>query len=138
MPTIDISDKICSHCGGTSWNIEYRKKPTKANPDNKYIRYRCSLRGHERTIRWGKKNPEKLKSYSRKKEQRLKQSGHYQTIEYLTKAKIRVKKDCDLLKDRYIRYLFRKDVRNRSYILTPKEIEMYRIHLTIERKLKQL
>ena len=26
MPTIDIPDKICPHCGGTSWKIEYRKK----------------------------------------------------------------------------------------------------------------
>jgi len=133
MPTIDIPDKICPHCGGTSWKIEYRKKPTKANPDSKYIRYRCSTKGYERYRKWYINNPEKVKSYSKPK-----LPGYYKTSEYLAKSRIRANRDCKLLTDKYIRYLFRSNVKHRSYILTPEEIEMYRIHLTTERKLKQL
>ena len=133
MPTIDIPDRICSHCGGTSWKIEYRKKPTKANPDNKYIRYRCSTRGYERYRKWYINNPEKVKLYWKPK-----QPEYYRTSKYLAKARIKNKNNSNSLTDYYIKYLFRKDIRNRNYILTPEEIEMYRIHLTIERKLKQL
>jgi hypothetical protein len=57
MPTIDIPDKICPHCGGIRW---YTFK------QGKYTRYSCSLRRKETLINFHKLNPEKYKVYKRK------------------------------------------------------------------------
>lgn len=57
MPTIDIPDKICPHCGGTKWY---------AFKQNKYTKYNCSLKKKENLLNYHKLNPEKSKIYKRK------------------------------------------------------------------------
>jgi hypothetical protein len=57
MPTIDIPDKICTHCGGTMW---YTFK------QGKYIKYYCFLKKEENLINFYKLNPEKRKVYKKK------------------------------------------------------------------------
>lgn len=132
MPTIDIPDKICPHCGDTRWRIEYRKKPTRANPDNKVIRYRCPIKNDERSSNWHKRNPDKRKEYNNKCRK------NYKTDEYRAKARIITNNRSNLLTDHYIKYVWRSNHNNRDYKLTPKEIKTYREHLLIHRQLKSL
>jgi hypothetical protein len=54
MPTIDIPDKICPHCGGTRW-VTYQRTKTLASGDKKtYTFYSCSKKGYENGKRWRK------------------------------------------------------------------------------------
>jgi hypothetical protein len=73
MPTIDIPDKICPHCGGTKW-FQYNSK----YKDKVYTKYSCSLKIKQNTKRFQQNNPDKLKVYRRKNY--LKNSEKYSII----------------------------------------------------------
>jgi hypothetical protein len=69
MPTIDIPDKICSHCGGIRW-VTYQRTKTLASGDKKtYIFYTCSIKGYENGQRWRKNHIEdyrkKVRQYAK-------------------------------------------------------------------------
>lgn len=98
MATIIIPDKICSHCGGIKWRIEYRKKPTKSNPDNRTIRYRCSVQSDERSYKWVLNNPNKSKRY-----QKPKPDGYYRTPEMKERYRLKAKRESDQLADNFIK-----------------------------------
>jgi hypothetical protein len=57
MPTIDIPDKICKHCGGIRWFV--------FNQDG-YTKFYCNLKKLETHKRFIKNNPEKHSIYRRK------------------------------------------------------------------------
>lgn len=57
MPTIDIPDKICPHCGGTKW-FKFIQ--------GKYTKYDCSIKKEQRLINFKKLNPNKYKLYKKK------------------------------------------------------------------------
>jgi hypothetical protein len=57
MPTIDIPDKICPHCGGTKWYLfTYHK----------YKKSVCSLKKYEIYLKFKSLNPNKVKLYKKK------------------------------------------------------------------------
>ena len=141
MPTIDIPDKICSHCGGTKWKTEYRKKPTKADPDKKVIRYRCAKKGDERNYRWKLNHPTKSKEHELRNSRNRRANGYYKTPKEQERARLKSKRESDVLADNFI---------YRSILLSPgmenvkrpeipqKLIDIKRKQLLLTRKLKQL
>lgn len=54
MPTIDIPDKICSHCGGTRWYYDPKK--------NKHI---CNKKREDQYNSWKSRNIEKFREKRR-------------------------------------------------------------------------
>jgi tRNA nucleotidyltransferase/poly(A) polymerase len=99
MATLIISDKICSHCGGNKWIIEYRKRPTKANPDNKTLRYRCSVKSDERSKRWKFNNPDKVKKYV----QLPKPDGYWKTPKMKEHYRLKSKRESEQLTDNFVK-----------------------------------
>jgi hypothetical protein len=77
MPTIEIPDKICSHCGGTRWYVYYENHPLKKDPTNKRLRYKCTKKKIEKDVRKRKRrmaslSEEERKSFNRKMYERYK------------------------------------------------------------------
>lgn len=135
MPTIDIPDKICPHCGGTKWRTEYRKRPTKANPDKKVIRYRCVIRGKERSDRWTENNPDKWKSYTR----RQKLDGYWRTPKMKEYFRLKAKRESEAASDNFIKAMIMKRVEGISRSDIPQKlIDATRNHLLLTRQLNQL
>jgi hypothetical protein len=93
MPTIDIPGKICTHCGGTKWKIEYEKRPYWIR-----TRYRCAKQAQERCNRWALKNPEKLKEIYKN------QKKDYKTSSYRKKQLEKYHYNKDNLTDRFIKH----------------------------------
>lgn len=52
MPTIDIPDKVCPHCGGIRWVIFNCSKKNKHGGVRSYPAYRCAKKNTEGTQRW--------------------------------------------------------------------------------------
>jgi hypothetical protein len=149
MPTIEIPDRICPHCGGVKWHIAYRK--------DKNPQYTCFVllrekdrqrylanpepykeRAKQRTSRlwlikdpevinkiyatqraWRKNNPDKVKAYKKKAEKVIR----------------------DTMKDEYIkRQIIQLDgYEHLSFKNVPQKlIDLKRKQLTLSRKIKQL
>lgn len=135
MATIDIPDKICPHCGGTKWKTEYRKKPTKADPDKTLIRYRCAIRGKERLDRWAENNPDRWKSYPK----RNKPAGYYKTPERREQGRLKTKRESDNLEDNFIKRMIMGNLKDISRSEIPQKlIGIKRTQLLLSRQLKQL
>ncbi len=129
MPTIDIPDKICSHCGGIRWVIEKEKRPY-------YIRtrYRCATKEKERHDLWVKKNLDKIKSYSRKKQQRP--EGYYKTSKMKEHYRLKAKRESETLHDNFIKNKIMKSVEGISRSDIPQKlIDITRKHLLLIRQL---
>lgn len=94
MPTIDIPDKICSHCGGTKWKIEYEKRPYWIRK-----RYRCAKQAQERRDRWKLNNSEKEKEINKNRPKRNHKTDSYRKYQL---EKYHYNKDN--LTDYYIKY----------------------------------
>ena len=56
MPTVIIPDKVCSHCKGIKYNIQYQ---------GKYILHRCIILQKEYKLKYKIKNKEKISQYSK-------------------------------------------------------------------------
>lgn len=100
MPTIDISDKICSHCGGIKWKIEKEKR--------KYgirTRYRCAKRVAERIRKWRSKNPEKISNYGKSENRKKYKKLYCQSESYKSKQRQRFHDGKKNLTDRYVKHL---------------------------------
>lgn len=127
MPTIDIPDRICPHCGGIRWRVEQEKR--------KYwvrTRYRCAKKIGEKHKRWSQANPEKVREYQigRKKD--------WKTPKYRKYARERSAKHSAELTDKYIKYTLRKNPIYRNATITPQMIERQRQCLKVQRQLKNL
>jgi hypothetical protein len=98
MPTIIISDKICSHCGGNKYLIEKQKRPSKSNPDYIRIRYRCAVKSYERTANWAKNNPDRIKKY-----QKPKLDGYWKTPKMKEHFRLKSKRESEQLTDNFVK-----------------------------------
>lgn len=135
MPTIDIPGKICPHCGGVRWKIEYQKKPTKADPNKRIIRYRCSVKGDERSKRWVEKNPDRWKSYCKRK----KPDGYWRTPKMRERHRLKAKRESEAASDNFIKATIMKSVEGISRSDIPQKlIDITRKHLLLTRQLNQL
>ena len=138
MAVINIPDKICSHCGGTKWSVENRKNPTKAEPDRRTIRYRCVTRALERRKKWNAVHPERVKEYLCQRDVKRRAEGYWTTPKMQAYFRSREQYYRDVITDKYIRYLWRKNPEHKNHILTEEELHIYRTHLITQRQLKQL
>lgn len=126
MSTVDIPDKVCSHCGGTRWKIEYEKRPYHIRK-----RYRCVKKAQERTNKWILNNPEKMKVIRREKQKRISKTSSYKK-----KQLEKYYYNRDNLTDRYIKYLIvHKNELSQSDV--PQQlIELKRKELLLIRQIK--
>lgn len=139
MPTIDIRDRICPHCGGIRWKVEQEKR--------KYgviTRYRCAKRAYERHKRWIDGNPEKVNEYDKKKIQTRKATGYYKTPKMREYARLKHKRESDTLSDNYVLRMLAAEPKGKN---TPRLkrseipqrlIELKRKQLLLNRQLKSL
>jgi hypothetical protein len=159
MPTIDIPDKICPHCGTTKWFMHKRKYKDKI-----YIKYTCTVKLSESNIKFRKNNPDKLKEY--RKKSRLKngkkysiKAKEYSLNWYLANKEITVqrskewaknnpekhkelrkkldKKASNNLSDRYLKSILSDDNSITYSDVTQDLIEIKRKQLLLKRKSKQ-
>jgi hypothetical protein len=158
MPTIDIPDKICPHCGGTKYYHRVYKRISKITGRN-YEFHECRNCNNKGSRNWAinneskvKKNKEKCylkyKEDPLKKKKRAQNAKNYrQTIKDSPEHKEKIKKYCkkafqilkNSLSDRYIKDRLvieaGKKVIERHEI--PQElIELKRKQLLLKRKIK--
>lgn len=138
MPTLIIPDKICSHCGKNVWSVHNEKRPTKAEPDRIYTRYRCATLTQARKKKWNDKNQDYIKEYTRKRDEQRRIDGYWTTPKMQAYFRRKEKEYCEKLTDKYIRSLWRKKEEHRDIELTPENMEIYRQYLLIHRQIKQL
>ena len=165
MPTIDIPDKICSHCGGTRWYTKIDKHINKQNILKEYTSYTCLKKLQEGQVKYNLKNPEVRKGIEKRNREKNKSNEDYcnrakkRAAEYykknIEKCKALVKKKrlenpakhsalCtknkkkyrDTLHDHYIKRLFKERVGCKEYTLTSDEIHIYRKLLLTKRQLQ--
>jgi len=72
MPTIEIPDRICSHCGGITWFVSSEKTPTKDNPEKRSIKYKCKIKYSEKSSRTNKRKYAALSEDEKKQMQKRK------------------------------------------------------------------
>jgi hypothetical protein len=168
MPTIDIPDKICPHCGGIRW-VTYQRTKTLASGEKKaYTFYTCSKRGFENGQRWRKAHIDQHRKAAReytKKKRRTNEAFRISEIErkkeYYQKNKERVDKykkgwisrniekarkynresaikGCSNLSDSYLRGLLVLYLGVKREDLTDDIINKYKTYLLALRQLKQL
>jgi hypothetical protein len=155
MPTIEIPDKICSHCGGNKWIVYYRQYKTST-----YTKYKCSLKSNEQTKKYRENHPEKTRisnKLSREKykdkyvvKQKLTQKAYYLRNKNLViqrssewkinnlltfkKARQKIdKKACLNLTERYIKSLLSDDGTIKYNDVPQELIELKRKQLILTR-----
>ena len=139
MATIEIPDRICPHCGGIKWKTEYRKKPTKANPDKKVIRYRCVKKGNERSAKWQLNNPDKVKEHSNRYKKERRANGYYKTPKERERSRLKAEIESGSLHDNFIKKKIMRSVSGISRSDIPQKlIDITRKHLLLIRQAKQL
>lgn len=143
MPTIDIPDRICPHCGGIRWRVQPEKRPTKADPNKIRIKYICSKKANERTHKWWTNNSDKKEISKRKYQQRKHQQRkkYYYTPIVKESARLRAKKESDTLSDNYVyKMIFWSPTMNglKRSDIPQKLIDSTRKNLLLKRQLKQL
>lgn len=148
MPTVDIPDKICPHCGGTKW---YKRKHKKSKNG---IRYTCSIKVNEQSKKYNKKitkDPEKLKKIKARQktwEQNNKEKRKLYVDKYLQTEKgklVKAKKEKlndarkrERLNDVYLRKQLKHHFKLPSEFITEDSMNKYKTYLLAFRQLKQL
>lgn len=66
MPTIDIPDKICAHCGGTKWKLMTDKYTKKDGTVSLSTWYLCHKKAYEHSKTTRARNPEKYRNINNK------------------------------------------------------------------------
>lgn len=127
MPTIDIPDKVCSHCGGIRWRIEQEKRKYGVR-----TRYKCVKKIGEKYKRWSQANPEKVREY------KIGTKKDWKTPEGKEYYRKREAKHCANLTDKYVKCTLRHNPIYRNATITPQMIERQRQYLKVQRQLKNL
>ncbi len=165
MPTIDIPDKICPHCGGTKWYVKTDKYINKNGVLKQYISHSCIILVKERDKKWKSENPEKRKIIYKKSKDKVKDTEEYkiknnqrvrawyklnkeQAIQNSKNAKLRNpekykmfslvknRKEVANLGDNYIKSLLSKD-KELSFKDIPQQlVEIKRKQLLLTRQIK--
>ena len=138
MPTIDIPDKICPHCGGIRWYKNVIK--------NKYITYYCSVKRNESKSNSEKLFPEKKKErrhqyyINNRKEEIQKhlewKKNNRNKVNILNKKYLKEK--IDNLNDSYVKLTIIKRSNLKCSEIPQELIELQKEKLIFFRKIKQL
>lgn len=160
MPTIDIPDKICSHCGGTRWFVVYQ-----TYKDKVYTIYNCRLKVDERNKKWNAENRERRCLMYKQSRDKVKHTENYikknrarankyykqnpdkakaaskavrlsNPIKYNNIVKIHKRKYRKLLDDIYIKDLICQDSELQFKDVPQELIELKRKQLLLKRKIK--
>ena len=107
MPTVDIRNKICSHCGGTKWFTKIDKRINKDGILKDYVSHTCSIIKTESNKKWVSENPEKRRIISKRSKDKVKD-----TIEYKSKNNERVKAWYKLNKEQAVQNARNAKIRN--------------------------
>ena len=127
MPTIDIPDKICPHCGGTKWFIVYQ-----TYKDKVYTVKTCSVRKKETDKKWISDNRERCCLIHKRSKDKVRYSK-----DYISKNRKRANvwfiknKEKLMTSDRYAK-------ENLSENSTPLQRGRYILYLKALRQLKKL
>jgi len=152
MPTIDIPDKICPHCGGTKYYIRYKngklhsktchtkmiatKKRNPEDPVKKAIRrHKYYLDNKEssklKSVKWQKENIDRYKIISNRAVAKYQSSKKGELMLYKYEKTKRL-----ILADDYIIRLIIDDTDLKFSDVTPELIELKRKQLLLHRQLK--
>lgn len=135
MATIEIPDKVCSHCGGTRWRTEYKKLAK----GNRVLIYRCAVSAIERSNKWKRNNPENVREHNITSCRKRRQNGYYKTPKERERSRLRSVREAAELCDNYIyKTIFASpDLKDISRSDIPKEvIEIKRKQLLLTRQIK--
>lgn len=135
MPTVEIPDKICPHCGGIKWRIEYKTLVA----GNKVEVYRCAIRAIERSNRWKSKHPENVREHNIKSCKRRRDKGYFKTTKERERSRIISKKERDILANNYVHRRIYSDPEMKGIDRTdiPQELlETKRKQLLLTRQIK--
>lgn len=150
MPTIDIPDKICPHCGGTKWSLRtYNKLSSCGERYKTYICYQCELiRCRIKRRQYVINYPDKIKASSKKNYIKVKSNPvkYQKALESTKKLKAEKRythldklyrnRSMNNLTDNYIKRLVIQDS-NLVYLdVTPELIELKRKQLILTRQIK--
>jgi hypothetical protein len=166
MPTIDIPDKICPHCGGTRWCI-FQKKDWRSEKFhgtiNYYTNYSCAnvtengcarlkrlkynpLKPRvkvtkeytkERVRKYHQKNKHKWHSQSKEVHNKRCKVYYKTNSEYKKRINDHQRKDCEVLSDAYIKRMITQHKSFLSYKDVPQDlVELKRKQLLLKRKIK--
>lgn len=167
MPTIDIPDKICPHCGGTRWFTKIDKHTNKNGVLVEYVSHTCSVIKSEKDKKWASENPEKRKMILKRSRNKVKDTEEYkiknnervkiwyklnkeQAVQNSKNAKIRnpekyrllslhrCRKDTITLHDNYVKALVCQNSELHFKDIPQKLIDIKRKQLLLTRQLKQL
>lgn len=148
MPTIDIPDKICPHCGSTRWH----KRKNKKSKDG--IRYECIVKINERFLKWHHKKMEspefremrrerqknwenKNKDKVKASQQRYRQSENGRIV-VREKDRNAYKKGVDTLSHLYIKKLLKYQYGVKKEDMTDDMMNKYKTYILALRQLKQI
>lgn len=137
MATVVIPDKICPHCNGNKWRIEYKTLAA----GNKVPVYRCAVRAIERSNRWKSLHSDNVREHNIKSCKRRREKGYFKTPKERERSRLITKKERDELSDNYIYRLIFNDpeIKNLKRSDVPQKlIETKRMQLLLTRQLKQL
>lgn len=152
MPTIDIPDKICPHCGGIRWSVRYHKKSKNntrytcvvkiSEVDKKYQIKRLEIirnsqelieKRRQRYNNYYQNNKEKVKSSQKKYIQSEKGKKKRRAVD--KKQDVKKRKN---LANVYVRKALKHHFKIPVECITDDIMNKYRIYLTSKRQLKQL
>lgn len=138
MATVIIPDKICPHCNGTKWRVEYDAAPTKANPEKLRVRYRCSIKAYEKTERWRANHPNHVREWGIGSTRGRVPNPQYNQEKYRQRHKAQDKRDCKNLTDRYIKLILTDSYKSviKGSDIPLELIELQRNSLKLKRQLK--
>jgi len=135
MPTVEIPDKICPHCGGIRWRIEHKTLAA----GNKVEVYRCAVRAIERSNKWKSRHPENVREHNIKSCKRRREKGYFKTPKEKERNRIRTRKEAETLCDNYVQKLIfsSPDMKDLSRSEIPQElIETKRKQLLLKRQIR--
>jgi hypothetical protein len=109
MPTIDIPDKICPHCGGIRWYIRiYKKLSASGEPYKTYVCRFCDLASSKK---WAQSNIERSKEIKNKNY--IKKKG---TEDFRLRANANTKRYREKNKDRDSYKILQKQYKQKSWL----------------------
>lgn len=115
MPTINIPEKICPHCGGTKWYFAAKQKT-----------YSCFIKAAERKIKWQRDNYEKYSNDARERRAKFRELNPLQPRSKMSDDERRAKQR------EFKRKKWREDAKFREDVV--ERVKKYELSLTPEER----
>ena len=136
MPTIDIPDKVCSHCGGIRWT-EIKCRYKTRDGIKFYRTYKCTNKSSEDAYRWRKNHPDKDALYNERAKIYHKTPEGKESMKRAKRTQIKKLTDYHIINN-IASQLCRSGIKLDRKSVTKEQIEIYRKSISLQRQLKQL